>query len=58
MYYCGIDIAKNKHDAVMLSDDGNPIGKPLTITNTAAGFGELISRLQSLEQNVLVGLEA
>lgn len=58
MFYCGIDIAKKKHDAVILADDGNTQGKPLTITNTASGFEELISRLQSVDQNVLIGLEA
>ena len=58
MYYCGIDIAKKKHDAVILADDGNIQGKPLTITNTASGFEELISRLQSVDQNMLIGLEA
>lgn len=58
MYYCGIDIAKKKHDAVILDDGGNRHGKPITITNTASGFEELITKLQSLDQNVLVALEA
>jgi len=58
MFYCGIDIAKKKHDAVILADDGNTQGKPLTITNTASGFEELIARLQSVDQNMLIGLEA
>lgn len=58
MYYCGIDIAKKKHDAVILADDGSTQGKPLTITNNASGFEELITRLQSVDQEVLIGLEA
>lgn len=58
MYYCGIDIAKKKHDAVILDNGGNRQGKPITITNTASGFEELITILQSLDQNVLVALEA
>jgi len=58
MYFCGIDIAKKKHDAVIVDGEGNTQGKPFTILNTTTGFEELISRLQSLDQNVLIGLEA
>jgi len=58
MYFCGIDIAKKKHDAVIVDGEGNFLGKPISITNTVAGFEELLTRLQSLDQNVLIGLEA
>ena len=58
MYYCGIDIAKKKHDAVILDYEGKSLGKPMTITNTASGFEELTSKLQSLDQDVFIGLEA
>jgi len=58
MYFCGIDIAKKKHDAVIVDGEGNVLGKPISITNTAAGFEELLTRLESLDQNVLIGLEA
>lgn len=58
MYFCGIDIAKKKHDAVIVDGEGNFLGKPISITNTAAGFEEILTRLQSLDQNVLIGLEA
>lgn len=58
MYYCGIDVAKRKHAAVILDSGGEKQGKPITIANTASGFEELITNLQSLEENVLIGLEA
>lgn len=58
MNYCGVDIAKKKHDAVFLDKGGKSIGKPMTFSNTASGFEELISRLQSLDQDVMIGLEA
>lgn len=58
MYYCGIDIAKKKHVAAILDNDGESLCKPITFTNTASGFEEIISRLRSFDQNVLVGLEA
>lgn len=58
MYYCGIDIAKRKHDAVILDQEGHHQGKSLKITNTASGFDEILSKLQALDQNVLIGMEA
>jgi transposase len=58
MNYCGVDIAKKKQDAVFLDKDGKSLGKPMTFSNTASGFEEFISRLQSLDQDVMIGLEA
>lgn len=58
MYYCGIDIAKRKHDTVILDQEGNHQGKSLKITNTVSGFDEILSKLQVLDQNVLIGMEA
>lgn len=58
MYYCGIDIAKRKHDAAILDQEGNLQDKFLKITNTASGFEEILSKLQALDQNVLIGMEA
>ena len=58
MYYCGIDVAKKGHAVVILDNEGEKQGKPIAIANTASGFEELIARLRSLEQDVLIGLEA
>jgi transposase len=58
MYFCGIDIAKRKHDAAILDQEGNLQGKSLNITNTASGFEEILSKLQTLDQDVLIGMEA
>lgn len=58
MYYCGIDIAKRKHDIAILDQEGNLQGKFLKITNTASGFEQLLSKLQTLDQDVLIGMEA
>lgn len=58
MYYCGIDIAKRKHDAVILDETGKTIGRSVKIENTASGFSELLTKLQALDQTVTLGLEA
>lgn len=58
MIYCGIDIAKRKHDAVILDDTGKPIGKPIRFSNTAEGFSKLETILREQEQTVILGLEA
>jgi transposase len=58
MYYCGIDIAKRKHDAVILDENGKTVGKSIKIENTASGFSELLTKLQALDQTVTLGLEA
>lgn len=58
MYYCGIDIAKRKHDAVILDENGKTIGKAIRIENTASGFGKLLTTLGELDQTVILGMEA
>jgi len=58
MYYCGIDIAKRKHDVVIVNETGDIQGKPLKIPNTKMGFDELQNALAQLEAPVLIGLEA
>lgn len=58
MYFCGIDIAKRKHDAAILDQEGNLQGKFLKIPNTASGFDEILAKLQALDQDVLIGMEA
>ncbi len=58
MYYCGIDIAKRKHDVVIINAMGDVQGKPLTIPNTQAGYDELQKALSGLEEPVLIGLES
>lgn len=38
MLYVGIDVAKNKHDVAALNVQGKTVLKPLTVSNTRAGF--------------------
>jgi transposase len=45
MYFCGIDIAKRKHDVVILNEAGDIQGKPLKIPNSKTGFDDLQNAL-------------
>jgi transposase len=58
MYFCGIDIAKHKHDVVILNEAGDIQGKPLKIPNSKTGFDDLQNALAQLEAPVLIGLKA
>ena len=58
MFWIGIDVAKRKHDIVILDESGQPIGKPLTIRNNREGIDKLIAALRALDGPVQVALEA
>ena len=61
MIFVGIDVAKDKHDCLIINSDGEVLFKEFTISNTLEGFNLLCSRILSCS-NVLdqikVGLEA
>ncbi len=58
MFFCGIDVAKRKHCALVLDDQGQVVQNALFITNDQAGFAQLQQVLSSWSTPVLVGLEA
>lgn len=58
MFYCGIDVAKHMHVAVVLDESGAVAMPPLRFANSRSGFAELSSRLAALEGDVTIGLEA
>jgi len=58
MYLCGIDVAKRKHMAAILSAEGQVTQAPFNVTNTRAGFEQLHQALASLDGPVTVGVEA
>lgn len=58
MYYCGIDVSKYKHVALLM-DAHSQVTKPaFTVTNDRCGFDLLLSELACLTEPVTVGLEA
>lgn len=61
MIYIGIDVAKDKHDCIIVNSEGSTLFKPFTILNNKDGFDELnknISSLKVKKDKIKVGLEA
>ncbi|MFI3250530.1 MAG: IS110 family transposase [Eubacteriales bacterium] len=61
MNYIGIDVAKDKHDCVILNQLGEVLQKPFTIPNTKEGFQKLLditNSVSSEKTEFQVALEA
>ena len=61
MFYVGIDIAKNFHEAAILSDSGELVGTSLKIANTIPGAQKLLDHLAKAGvsvDNAVIGMEA
>jgi transposase len=61
MFYVGIDIAKNSHEAAVLSDTGEPVGSTLKVPNTTAGAQKLLGHLEKAGASAdccVIGMEA
>lgn len=58
MIYVGIDVAKLNHFASAISSDGEVLFEPFKFTNDADGFYLLSSRLDSLPDDSIIGLES
>ena len=41
MYFIGVDIGKNKHEATVLDDTGRSVGKSIRFNNDEEGFRQL-----------------
>lgn len=61
MIYAGIDVAKDKHDCLIVDSNGKALSEVFTIPNNKQGFGELFVNLRTHSKDlseVKVGLEA
>ena len=61
MFYVGIDIAKNTHEAAILSDCGELVGSTLKVANTTTGAQKLLNHLAKAgvaTDNAIIGMEA
>jgi transposase len=59
-YFCGIDVAKNKHVACVIDRDGKLIVRSQSFTNDAEGFRRILDRLKEVggPTKVAVAMEA
>jgi transposase len=61
MIYAGIDVAKDKHDCLIVDADGMVLFEPFTIQNNCIGFDDLYRKLVGCSEDlstIKVGLEA
>lgn len=61
MFYVGIDVAKNKHDCIILNENGEVLVKHFTFLNDADGFEILLHKIMSVSEDFSqfkIGLEA
>ena len=61
MIYVGIDVAKDKHDCLIVDSDGVIIFQKFTIPNNKQGFDQLLTNLKTCgsdSSKMKVGLEA
>ncbi|HHU12038.1 MAG TPA: IS110 family transposase [Clostridiaceae bacterium] len=61
MYYLGIDIGKNNHEAGFIRDDGSHVGKSLRFSNSREGFEKLLLFMEQRlpeHEAFCIGMEA
>lgn len=61
LFYLGIDIGKRNHEAGLIDENGNPIGKTLRFANSKAGSEKLLAFFNQYDlspDNTAIGLEA
>lgn len=60
MFYMGIDIAKHKHDASIISNDGRLLCDNISLSNTQNGCEKLLALMQKFTitaDNCIIGIE-
>ena len=61
MFFVGIDIAKNSHEATVIDERGNIAVKPFKFSNSLTGFEKFLTAIQNLSSDLSLfefGMEA
>ena len=61
MFYVGIDIAKQNHEASIIDSNGKLLDKSISFSNSQVGCNKLIALLEKFEadtSNTVIGMEA
>lgn len=58
MFYCGIDIAKHKHEATVIDEAGAALLDSISFANSKEGCEKLLALFQRLDiEDLLIGME-
>ena len=58
MNYCGIDIAKRKHSAMIINTKRETVKQNFTFKNDRQGFDQLLDELEPFAEELMIALEA
>ena len=61
MFYCGIDIAKYKHEATVIDEAGTALPDSISFANSKEGCEKLLALFERLgvsNDGLLIGMEA
>jgi transposase len=58
MNYCGIDVAKRKHSAMIINAKSETVKQNFTFKNDRQGFDKLLHELGPFAEQLLIALEA
>lgn len=58
MNYCGIDVAKRKHSAMVINEQSETVKQNFTFKNDRQGFDKLLQELGPYAEQMLIALEA
>ena len=58
MNYCGIDVAKRKHSAMIINAKSETVKQNFTFKNDRQGFDKLLAELEPFAEQLLIALEA
>ena len=61
LFYCGIDIAKNNHEASIIDVRGKLLTESISFPNSQKGCEKLFKLFEKFEitpENVVIGMEA
>lgn len=61
LFYCGIDIAKNNHEASIIDEKGKRLIESIAFSNSQRGCEKLFKLFEKFEinpKNIVIGMEA
>lgn len=57
-FVCGIDIAKNNHEASIIDEKGRLVIESISFSNSQKGCEKLFEKFEIIPENIVIGMEA